>query len=69
MKCRICGKRFVPCKENVYQAREQMGVISALTTPYHIYDVIDCPRCGCQVNLSVRMERVNATNQEEEESV
>lgn len=59
MKCKICGKRFVPTVEKLYQAREEGGTLSALTTPPHMYDVIDCPRCGCQHALKVRMPKVN----------
>lgn len=69
MKCSICGKRFVPRKENVYQVSESANVLAKLVTPDAIYDAIDCPRCGCQKKLAIRMSRIMQTKQEEEQSV
>ena len=55
IKCKVCGKRFLPCKENVYQAFEPVPSLKALTEITRTYDVTDCPRCGCQQPLKVRM--------------
>ena len=59
MKCKVCRKWFVPTVDRVYQAREEIGgALAALSSVPRTYDVIDCPRCGCQHPLKVRMPKV-----------
>lgn len=55
--CKVCGCRFEVKKENVYLAREPKAANDILTKPQYIFDVIDCPHCGCQVSLNIRMPR------------
>lgn len=52
MKCAVCRKRFTVSKEHVYQASETI-----LIDVIKVYDVVDCPRCGCQKILAVRMPK------------
>lgn len=61
-KCKICGKRFNVIKDKVYIVIETQGFAAALSTPAKKYDAIDCPRCGCQQVLWVRMPRLTNKN-------
>ena len=63
VKCRVCGTRFYPYKENVYVVQEKDGIITGLTTPRRMYNVIDCPKCGCQIVLKRRLEAATADEQ------
>ena len=67
MKCKVCGKRFTPTVERVYQASEEVTIFSALTTAPRVYDVMDCPQCGCQQLLKVRMPRFNVGSEVDED--
>lgn len=58
-KCHACGYRFQPTKEAVYTAREPQSLSQALTSAAKCFDVMDCPRCGCQIALSVRLPAEN----------
>ena len=55
MKCKVCGKRFNPDKNNVYKVHETLGITEALTKHPKTFDATDCPRCGCQHLLSIRL--------------
>ena len=55
MKCKVCGKRFMPTKDMVYKVIEQLSIAEALTKTPRVFDVVDCPRCGCQVFLGFRL--------------
>ncbi len=57
MKCKVCGKRFKPKKENKYFAREATGVTNMLQ-PIKTYECFDCPVCGCQNFVNIRMDEV-----------
>lgn len=48
MKCSVCGKRFRPKKDMMYQVR----AISFIGVMYH--ECVDCPRCGCQHKVNSR---------------
>lgn len=67
IKCKVCGKRFKPNKENVCLATEQVSFMQTLTTVAKTYEVIDCPRCGCQNLLNIRMP-IAAEREEEHEN-
>lgn len=54
-KCIVCGKRFMPQMENVYRVIDQVPPLKVITDVSHVYDAIDCPRCGCQVKLNIRL--------------
>lgn len=58
IKCAVCGRRFVPLKEAVYTVSEPMEKLNILHIPAaKQIDVIDCPQCGCQKALAVRIMR------------
>ena len=56
-KCNVCGKRFTLSKEHVYQVSEPQPVTKMLVDAVKVYDVMDCPQCGCQMLLKVRMPK------------
>lgn len=66
IKCGVCGKRFVPDKEQRYTAGKVSAGLSRLTTPYTYYDAFDCPQCGCQIIVGVREETSIETGMENE---
>ena len=57
MKCKVCGKRFIPKKHKVYRVKESIGTFEALTKAAKTIECIDCPRCGTQRMLNIREER------------
>lgn len=57
MKCKVCGKRFIPKKNKVYRVKESIGTFEALTKAAKTIECIDCPRCGTQRMLNIREER------------
>ena len=54
----MCGYHFTPKKEEIYTAEEPRAFVEALTTPPTRFSATDCPRCGCQIPLAVRVPRV-----------
>lgn len=58
-KCGVCGYRVAPDKEKVYVAEEPRAFMETLTKPPLRFNAIDCPRCGCQIMLTIRADRVN----------
>ena len=70
--CSACGYRFTPKKEEIYTAEEPRALVEALTTPPTRFSATDCPRCGCQVPLAIRVPRVTISDtferDDEEES-
>lgn len=68
----MCGYRFTPKKEEIYTAEEPRAFVEALTTPPTRFSAIDCPRCGCQIPLAIRVPRVTVLDtierDDEEES-
>lgn len=59
MKCSICKKRFHIEMFNVYQVNETVANIVGKYLPTdRVYDAIDCPSCGCQHLLKVRLPEV-----------
>ena len=55
VKCKVCRTRFIPGKRAMYLASEKVGPLPALTTAARTYECFDCPRCGCQIAVNVRM--------------
>jgi len=58
-KCHVCKHRFTISKKNIYTITEPSSLFQAFTKPAHQLDAIDCPRCGCQIALNVRLEKVS----------
>lgn len=57
--CGVCGYRITPTKEEIYVAEEPRGIVEALTQPPKRFSAMDCPRCGCQILLVIRVPRVD----------
>ena len=55
MKCTVCGRKFLPTKDIVYVAVETKRE-GLFTTTLQV-DCLDCPYCGRQRMLGVRMPR------------
>lgn len=47
-KCKACGFKFRLEKENRYLVRRDSSVVEALTARPVIFEMFDCPQCGCQ---------------------
>ena len=65
-KCSVCGKRFAPCKESVYLASESTSLTDVFTKAPRVYDAIDCPGCGCQILLKIRIPKIEERNSNDE---
>jgi len=66
IKYKVCGTRFAGSKEALYLATEKTAVITALTTPAKAFECFDCPQCGCQNAVNIRIAAVIETGDEEE---
>ena len=58
-KCRVCGYRFTPERENVYTAEYPRYVADMLTKAPMRFSAVDCPVCGCQIALAFRAPRID----------
>lgn len=56
IRCNVCKKKFEPKKENMYFAHEPQSMAESLTKIPYIYECFDCPTCGHQIKVSVRMK-------------
>jgi predicted nucleic-acid-binding Zn-ribbon protein len=68
IKCKVCGTRFAGTKEALYLATEKTAFLTALTTPVKAFECFDCPKCGCQNAVNVRMAAVMDSGDEEDEA-
>ena len=57
--CKVCGKRFTPKKDDIYTAEEPRSVSECLTKAPVRFSAIDCPRCGIQIPLAIRIPRMD----------
>jgi len=58
-KCKVCGKKFMPGKDQpVYLVGERLSVVEVMTKMPKAYEAVDCPRCGCQNLLNIRMSEI-----------
>lgn len=64
-RCKVCGYRSALEKETVYTAEEPRAFIETLSKPPITFSAVDCPRCGCQIVLSVRAPKINVQNDAE----
>ena len=62
-ECRVCGYRFTPERENIYTAEEPRSVADMLTKAPTRFSAVDCPVCGCQIALAIRVPRVDISGQ------
>ena len=58
MKCKICKRKFQLNKGQVYQVYEPKTMVQSFTETAKMFDVIDCPHCGCQHLLGERLPKV-----------
>lgn len=58
-KCRVCGYRFTPKRENIYTAEEPRFAADMLTKAPMRFSAVDCPVCGCQIALAIRAPRID----------
>lgn len=65
-KCRVCGHCFTPKKEEIYTAEEPQSMTERITKAPTRFSAIDCPRCGCQIALAIRVPKVNLAHAVEE---
>ena len=64
-KCKSCGKKFTPIKGAVYQVREESTLVEAIGgNTKKIYEAIDCPKCGCQKLLGIRIPKFEETDKD-----
>ena len=60
IKCKVCNTRFFPQKEAMYLSAEKTAPLSALvSSPPRMFECFDCPRCGCQTAVNIRMAPVD----------
>ena len=57
MKCKVCGKKFIPNAKDMYFVVEDQPVLQTLVNVPKTYECFDCPRCGCQNLAGIRMSR------------
>lgn len=57
-KCNICGNRFKLTKDIVYTAQEQQTLSDIISLKVVTFSAVDCPKCGCQIPLAVRVPKV-----------
>lgn len=58
-ECGVCGYRFIPTKENIYTAEEPRTMFETISKAPTRFSAVDCPRCGCQIPLAIRVPRVD----------
>ena len=67
VKCKVCHTRFIPNKEAMYLSTEKAAPFTAVfSQPSRIYECFDCPRCGCQTAVNIRMTPVEALSEKED---
>ncbi|MEI3580631.1 MAG: hypothetical protein V8Q30_11980 [Acutalibacteraceae bacterium] len=64
-ECRVCGYRFTPERENIYTAEEPRSMADMLTKAPTRFSAVDCPVCGCQIALAIRVPRVDISDNAE----
>ena len=64
-ECRVCGYRFTPERENIYTAEEPRSMADMLTKAPTRFSAVDCPICGCQIALAIRVPRADLSDNAE----
>ena len=62
MKCKVCGRKFRLRKRKMYLAVEPRSLYERLTKPEKTYECFDCPHCGCQHFLNIRLPEYKVTD-------
>lgn len=68
-KCAACGHRFAPKKTAIYTVIKPQGLFEGFTAPAQRFDAMDCPRCGCQNALAIRLPKIAAAVEPDDDSV
>ncbi len=64
IKCVVCGERFTPIAAERYTTirdNQGTGLLGSFgsNTPAEYYDTFDCPSCGSQIRVGVRLPILN----------
>lgn len=57
-KCRACGFKFRLEKENRYLVRSGSTVDGRLSEKPTIFEMFDCPQCGCQNAVGIYEQQI-----------
>ena len=57
-KCSVCGNKIKPVIGNTYLVREPLAPTQALTQAPKVFEAVDCPNCGHQILLAIRLPRI-----------
>ena len=57
-KCRACGFKFRLEKENRYLVKKSTSLLGNISETPTIFEVFDCPLCGCQNVVGVYEQQV-----------
>lgn len=57
-KCRVCGFKFRLEKEKRYLARKSASLIGNFTEKPTIFEMFDCPQCGCQNAVGIYEQQI-----------
>lgn len=63
--CHVCGMAFNPSPERRYTVKEKDGIGAIVGNTY--YDAFDCPHCGCQNIVGLRLDPIFVKPAEEDE--
>ena len=61
--CHVCGMAFNPSPERRYTVKEKDGIGAIVGNTY--YDAFDCPHCGCQNIVGLRLDPIFVKPREE----
>ena len=56
IECSICGEKFTITKEDLKIVKESVGLATTFRS-VHKYESVDCPECGCQKILQLRLDK------------
>lgn len=59
IRCRICGKKFEPKKNDMYIVEKECIEKSIFIKTKQLYECFDCPACGHQIPVSIREGKKN----------
>lgn len=66
-ECEICGMKFLLNKKDIYMVKKATSLSNALIGGGDIFDAIDCPTCGTQILLKIRLPKLQTDDVVEEQ--
>lgn len=66
-KCKVCGSRFYIDRKDTYQVYESVPMAKVFSENAKTLDAVDCPQCGCQQLLGIRLAKVSKLEVHENE--